>query len=123
MPGTNYDYLWKIEKEDGTILLDQSKDDSLKEINNLPKPYYLILYPNPTKPEADQKQIHKILLDGDKRWIYFRRVYRRVDRLGDHLVRVLYCYGYQRTDNGRNIKVEKWFDPKTGNLLPEDFQP
>lgn len=114
------DYFWKIENSNGQVLLDQAEDKSLKEINDLPKPYFFILYPNPEKPKSDQKKTRRQLLDGDKRWVYFRRIYKRVDKLGDHFIKCLYCYGYQKTDNGRNVKILKWFDPVTGEDVPED---
>lgn len=115
-------YLWRAESCDGVILnqLDENGvGRKLEEIDKLARPYSLTLLPQlPGLPTVSVK------ISGTKRFIYFRRVNKRVSMInclfkGEQTISTFYALGWQDTIEGKNVKSIMWIS-ETGEIKETD---
>ena len=123
METKNLDYLWRIEDCDGKILdqiNEKGEGRKLAEIEEMKRPYTMFLIPQkPNLPKVSVK------IDGSKRFIYFRRINKRVSMIGgllkgERFVSMFYHLGWQDTTDGKNIKSIMRIDPKTGEVKQDN---
>ena len=105
-------YYWTIQYNDGSIenqvegVIEKKLDFKSLELR---KPFIFSLIP--TKEFLPKIQV---LIDKDKRLIYFRR---RVGCMNlatgeNKLIKTIYAYGWQQTINGASVKNISWIDPE-----------
>ena len=120
METKNLAYLWKIVDCNGNILDqidEQGQGRKLTEIEEkMERPYTFYLIPQ-------KKGLSKISvkIDGTKRFIYFRRINKKVSMIGslfkgEQFVSMRYVLGWQDTVMGKNVKSMMWINPETGEV-------
>jgi len=114
-------YYWLIEFSNGEKLCQFNEDKTENKIdfiflqNHTPFVFHLI-------PTVENLPIIKILIDNDKRLIYFRKrigaftfgINKKDDK--NKLLQTLFVCGWQKTINNINIKNLMWIDTE-GNIL------
>ena len=123
MRTSQLDYLWKIIDCNGNVLdqiNEKGEGRKLTEIDKMKRPYIFYLVPQ-------KLNLHKVSvkIDGTKRFIYFRRVNKKVSMIGsifkgERIVSMFYALGWQDTIQGKNIKSLMWIDPKTGEIKQDN---
>jgi hypothetical protein len=109
-------YYWAIQYPDGKKISQLQPDGTeiafSKEFEQSPFIFSWV-------PISRDLPVVKVLIDKDKRLIYFRRRIGKLDlsRGTQELTKTIYALGWQRTVNGTNVKSINWIDGNTGSLV------
>jgi len=116
-------YLWTVVDCYNNVLNQIDKKDEgrkLTDIDKMKRPYTFYLIPQ-------KKGLPKISvrIDGTKRFIYFRRINKKVSMIGsnfrgEQFVSMRYVLGWQDNVGGKNVKSMMWIDPVTGEVQQDN---
>jgi len=98
-----------IESVDGQVLVDWGNEKNWQETHRelLNSAHRISLIP---KNKVHDQPVVSIVLDGEKRWVIFSRVYGHVAGGNGREIR-MYCIGWQKTIRGVNEKSLLWVYP------------